>query len=107
MNWNTRLRNAVFGAMVVIALGVVGTYALGSVRRWRSPAKADAHQGEFVGVVSAAALPQEAAKPTPAPVVGGGQYSPNVGQTYPNRVYWGVAHVHTSYSFDAGMFGQR
>jgi hypothetical protein len=105
MNWNTRLRNAVFGAMVVIALGVVGTYALGSVRRWRSPAKADAHQGEFVGVVSAAALPQEAAKPTPAPVVGGGQYSPNVGQTYPNRVYWGVAHVHTSYSFDAGMFG--
>ena len=26
-------------------------------------------------------------------------------QTFPNRVYWGVAHVHTGYSFDSGMFG--
>ena len=32
-------------------------------------------------------------------------YSPNVDQNFPNRVYWGVAHVHTGYSFDAGMFG--
>jgi hypothetical protein len=28
-----------------------------------------------------------------------------VGQTFPDRVYWGVAHVHTGYSFDSGMFG--
>ena len=24
---------------------------------------------------------------------------------FPNRVFWGVAHVHTGYSFDSGMFG--
>ena len=42
---------------------------------------------------------------TAPPVVGGGQYSPNVGQTFPTRVLWGVAHVHTGYSFDSGMFG--
>jgi len=32
-------------------------------------------------------------------------YSPYPNQNFPNRVYWGVAHVHTGYSFDAGMFG--
>ncbi len=51
-----------------------------------------------------ASAPQPA-KPTPAAVVGGGQFSPNVGRAIPQRVYWGVAHVHTGYSFDAGMFG--
>ena len=33
------------------------------------------------------------------------EYSPYLDQNFPNRVYWGVAHVHTGYSFDAGMFG--
>ena len=32
-------------------------------------------------------------------------YSPYPDQSFPNRVYWGVAHIHTGYSFDAGMFG--
>jgi hypothetical protein len=32
-------------------------------------------------------------------------YSPYPDQKFPNRVYWGVAHVHTGYSFDSGMFG--
>ena len=32
-------------------------------------------------------------------------YSPYPNQKYPNRVFWGVAHVHTGYSFDSGMFG--
>ena len=53
---------------------------------------------------SAAVSPQPA-KPAPPAVVGGGEFSPNVGQSVPSRVYWGVAHVHTGYSFDAGMFG--
>ena len=32
-------------------------------------------------------------------------YSPHVDQQFPNRVLWGVAHVHTGFSFDSGMFG--
>ena len=32
-------------------------------------------------------------------------YSPYPDQKIPSRVYWGVAHVHTGYSFDSGMFG--
>ena len=31
-------------------------------------------------------------------------YSPYPNQNFPNRVYWGVAHVHTGYSFDSGLF---
>lgn len=32
-------------------------------------------------------------------------YSPNVGEVFPNRVFWGDTHLHTSYSTDAGMVG--
>jgi len=31
------------------------------------------------------------------------QYSPYVEQNFPNRVYWGDTHNHTSFSFDAGF----
>ena len=44
----------------------------------------------------AARKPIEAKKP---------DYSPYPDQQFPNRVFWGVAHIHTGYSFDAGMFG--
>ena len=40
--------------------------------------------------------PVEAKKP---------DYSPYPERSVPTRVYWGVAHVHTGYSFDSGMFG--
>ena len=33
------------------------------------------------------------------------EYSPYVGQHFPQRVYWGDTHHHSSYSFDSGMFG--
>ena len=33
------------------------------------------------------------------------QYSPYPEQTFPNRVYFGDTHLHTSYSADAGMIG--
>lgn len=32
-------------------------------------------------------------------------YSPFVDRHVPNRVYWGDTHLHTSYSVDAGFFG--
>ena len=32
-------------------------------------------------------------------------YSPYPDRRIPTRVLWGVAHVHTGYSFDSGMFG--
>lgn len=37
--------------------------------------------------------------------LGVAQYSPFVDQAYPNRVFWGDTHLHTSYSTDAGMIG--
>jgi hypothetical protein len=32
-------------------------------------------------------------------------YSPYPAKTFPNRVYFGDTHLHTSYSTDAGMVG--
>ncbi|MGD8681359.1 MAG: DUF3604 domain-containing protein [Lysobacterales bacterium] len=39
--------------------------------------------------------------------IGKEQYSPYLYQAYPNRVFWGDTHLHTSYSTDAGMVGNR
>ncbi|MFC4991905.1 DUF3604 domain-containing protein [Rubritalea tangerina] len=33
------------------------------------------------------------------------KFSPYVGETYPQNVYWGDTHLHTRLSLDAGMFG--
>jgi hypothetical protein len=53
--------------------------------------------------VAANATPSEAARP---PVEAKKpDYAPYPERQYPYRVYWGVAHVHTGYSFDSGMFG--
>ena len=35
------------------------------------------------------------------------EYSPYLNIGYPQRVYWGDTHTHTSYSTDAGMVGDR
>jgi len=41
----------------------------------------------------------------PSTLPGKRQYSPYPSQTFPNRVYFGDTHLHTSYSADAGMVG--
>ena len=69
-------------AMIVIALLTGGCSQVTTTR--------NAPQSET------ARKPVEAKKP---------DYSPYPDQKFPNRVYWGVAHVHTGYSFDSGMFG--
>lgn len=43
----------------------------------------------------------EAAFPKKAP------YSPYADRHFPERVFWGDTHLHTSYSMDAGAFGAR
>ncbi|MEE9182914.1 MAG: DUF3604 domain-containing protein [Acidimicrobiia bacterium] len=35
------------------------------------------------------------------------EYSPYLNHNYPDRVLWGDTHLHTSYSTDAGLFGNR
>jgi len=39
--------------------------------------------------------------------LGSQEYSPYLDKGYPDRVYFGDTHLHTSYSTDAGMFGTR
>lgn len=39
--------------------------------------------------------------------IGQKEFSPYLDRGYPMRVYWGDTHLHTSYSTDAGMFGNR
>ncbi|MBK8630717.1 MAG: DUF3604 domain-containing protein [Sphingomonadales bacterium] len=45
-------------------------------------------------------LPPKAPKPAR-------EYSPNLNADYPDRVYFGDTHLHTSYSVDAGMLSNR
>ncbi len=39
--------------------------------------------------------------------IGGREYSPYLNRGYSQRVFWGDTHLHTSYSTDAGMIGNR
>jgi len=46
-------------------------------------------------------------EPTQSDHLGEKEYSPYLDIGYPQRVFWGDTHVHTSYSTDAGMIGNR
>ena len=51
--------------------------------------------------LNAPVLAQDVPGPTDKPV----KYSPYPEQDFPNRVFFGDTHLHTSYSTDAGMIG--
>jgi hypothetical protein len=57
-----------------------------------------------IAVTAHAGYAQDAPRDAPKPNV---KYSPYPGRDYPNRVFFGDTHLHTSYSTDAGMFGNR
>ena len=56
-------------------------------------------------LVAAAWAPHADAQDAPGPATRKVNYSPYPAQTFPNRVYFGDTHLHTSYSADAGMAG--
>jgi hypothetical protein len=61
-------------------------------------------------MVSGMALPQDAGTPSSGALEKAypeRPYSPYAGGAVPNRVFWGDTHLHTSYSMDAGAFGNR
>lgn len=53
------------------------------------------------------ALSQDVAVTEQSINTGGKEYSPYLHRSYPDRVFFGDTHVHTSYSTDAGMVGNR
>jgi hypothetical protein len=46
-------------------------------------------------------------EPTQSDHLGEKEYSPYLDIGYPQRVFWGDTHLHTAYSTDAGMVGNR
>jgi hypothetical protein len=50
---------------------------------------------------------QNSAQPNPKKTESPQNYSPYVDRSYPTRVYWGETHLHTSFSPDAGLVGDR
>src|ERR1700756_1973584 len=54
-----------------------------------------------------AATAQDAGRPSPEHMQGLKNYSPYVDRTHATSVYWGDQHLHTEFSSDAGMLGDR
>jgi hypothetical protein len=50
---------------------------------------------------------QDGGKPSPDQLQRAKNYSPYVDRIHATSVYWGDQHLHTSFSSDAGMLGDR
>ena len=79
-------------ALVILGLAVVGTYAVRSaLHRQLACHCGCAHRRHRCGRIRCGSATSKRPK--------------QASKAIPDRVYWGVAHIHTGYSFDAGMFG--
>ena len=73
--------------------------------RWQRPARLGALAATFaisLGGIVQSAIGQDGPPKRSESTV---KYSPFAAQKFPSRVFWGVADVHTGYSFDSGLFG--
>jgi hypothetical protein len=59
----------------------------------------------FLAVLALVAQPAAVAQDAPPPADHEIEYSPYPEEHFPNKVYFGDTHLHTSYSADAGMIG--
>jgi hypothetical protein len=59
------------------------------------------------GRPTAMSASQDVPPPGPEHLKPSSNYSPYADRNYPVRVYWGDQHLHTSYSSDAGLVGDR
>jgi len=59
------------------------------------------------GLYAAESYPGYGYGPTEGEHIGEREYSPYLNIGYPQRVFWGDTHLHTSYSTDAGMIGNK
>ena len=77
-------------------------------RRWIAMLTLSAFFTVFQGVLDATAQePAPPAQELERVLPKKPPYSPYAGRHFPERVYWGDTHLHTSFSVDAGAFGCR
>ena len=97
MKRHSRLQNVALTGLAAFGLALAATVLTSCTPAKEAPPTAAgpaATQGGPQGETARKSI--EAKKP---------DYSPYPDRSVPTRVYWGVAHVHTGYSFDSGMFG--
>ena len=60
-----------------------------------------------IGITAIAGAQAETIAAKPPTTKDGKPYSEPTSKTIPLRVLWGDAHLHTTFSFDAGLFGTK